>query len=219
MIVAIEKYTSRTKVPRVRRTLTPVWDSKKQPTFVAPVKDAGGRARPQSWQAFSRDGLWNYQRYETGGRTAWRVTYLPTGQTRDDFSGKDDARAATAHRLVDELRTEAFARALRTTLDDPDRPAGHAQLAVHLRLARVVDGQEAKHRCECGGFIGDVTSDGDLAHLDACDLCYTYGRGLPLKTCPNAGQHRFCGDPVPAGWQTGCGLWRQGCCPGDCKPC
>lgn len=204
--------------PKQRRPLTPVWPASKTPTWYAPASDPHGRTRPEHWDLYSRDGLWHYERYENGPRTSWRVVYLPTGQVREGYTGKTAALEATADRLVDQLRGEAFTLALRSRLDDPRRPLGHRWLAIHLRVAGVLAGAEAKHRCVCGGFLATVTTDGDLAHIDACDRCYRYGKTLPRDLCAHADRHRFCGDPAPAGWQNGCGLWQEFCCPGNCRP-
>jgi hypothetical protein len=204
--------------PRPRRKLTPVWPVSKTLTFVAPKSDPFGKSRPEGWDVFSRDGLWHYQRYETGARTAWRIVFLPTGQIVDGFGNVRDARAETAAGLSDRLAGAAFAAALRSRLDDEQRPQGHRQLAIHMRVAGKTTGSEADHRCVCGGFLAVVTSSGDLAHVDACDDCYTPGRGLPAEQCPAAATHRFCGSPLVAGIYPGCGIDRELCCSTGCRP-
>lgn len=183
--------------PRPRRKLTPVQAAGKVSTYTAPVSDPGGRERPQSWDLYSRDGLWHYERQDDGGSTPWAAVFLPTGQRREHFGTVADARAATyGAALVERLRREAFAAALRTGPDGP-RATGHRAVAVHLRLAGLVDGHEAEHRCRCGGYLAVITRRRDLGHLDACEQCYTPGEGLPTALCVRAANHRFCGDPQP----------------------
>lgn len=204
--------------PATRRALTPVWPVEKQTTNVRPVSAPWTKQRPEGWDMFSLDGLWHYQRYETGKATNWRVIFLPTGQMVEGYPAKNDGRADTAAGLQERLAIGAFSLALRSRLDDPDRAQGHRWLATHMRVSGKSAGVEADHRCECGGFLAVVTRGGDLAHVDACDRCYRYGRGLPAQACVNAAGHRFCGDPRVAGVFNGCGLWRELCCPTSCRP-
>lgn len=205
--------------PKPRRELTPIWPASTRTTNRAPVTNPHeGPTRPERWDVYSRDELWHYERQDGLPRIFWTAIFLPTGQRREWLPNLADARAATAAGLVDQLRREAFALALRSRLDDPDREKGHRWLAIHMRVAKTVQGDEADHRCVCGGFLAVVTREGDVAHLDACDRCYTYGRKLPTEQCPAAADHKFCGDPLVAGLQIGCGLWRELCCPGDCMP-
>lgn len=201
--------------PPPRRRKTPVWPADKRPTWFAPKSDPQGRSRPETWDAFSRDGLWHYQRVETKARWAWHAIYLPTGQWRE-FTSLAAAREETQAGLAQQLATEAFSKALRSRYDDPDREDGQRLLAIHLRVSGRTAGEEADHRCQCGGFLGMVTSGGEIAHLDACDHCYTVGAGLPQKRCPKQAEHRFCPIPLVAGMYPGCGLGRELCCPGDC---
>ena len=220
-IIAVEKASAFRSPPQPRRKLTPILDGKKEPTYRAPKSDPFGATRAEGWDVYSRDGLWHYHRLDTGGQRGarWLITLLPTGQTYGPLANRDDARSETASGLLERMRSEAFTLALRSRIDDELRGHGQRWLAIHLRLAGVVKGEEAMHRCVCGGFLSTVTRDGDVAHLDACDRCYTYGsKGLPTEQCPHAGQHRFCNDPLVAGTANGCGLWRTGCCPGNCRP-
>lgn len=201
-VVRVERFNMARSVmgPDPRRGKTLVWPASRKPTWFAPKSDPNGRSRPEEWDLFSRDGLWHYARMETGTRSVWHAIYLPTGQWRE-YGSKNAAREETFAGLAEHLATEAFALALRTELGDRSRPAGHRMLAIHLRMDGRTVGQEADHRCTCGGFLAVVTRSGDLAHLDACERCYTYGRTLPRRRsrCRSRVGHRFCGNPIPAG--------------------
>lgn len=185
--------------PRKRVTrgpMTPVTRVRHN-TFAAPVSDPGGRQRLETWVATSRDGLWRYERDDDGATTPWSVTYLPTGQARDGYGQLDDAREATAGRLLDELRAVAYGAALgpEPTVD------GHRWLAVHMRI---VGGDESDYRCECGGLLVKATRNGSrLAHVDACDECHTHGKAGITAGC--SGSHMFCAAPTPVGCAHGCG--------------
>lgn len=212
--ITVLPHGGRPTAPRARRrrVLTPIWPPTKRPTFIAVVKDAGGRSRPENWDVFSRDGLWHYQRQDDGCRTPWLIIFRPTGQITGEFGTLAASRHETAQpRLLPKLRSEAFTGALRTPVDDPDRADAHRWLAVHMRLQKM-GASEALHRCVCGGYLAPVTRAGDVAHLDACPSCYRPGRGLPEGQCPRAARHRFCGDPLVAGIAAGCGLYRFDCC-------
>jgi hypothetical protein len=181
--------------PRERRKKTPVWPASRRPTWFAPKSDPNGRQRLEAWDLFSRDGRWHYQREETSLRPVWRTIFVPTGQWRE-FASKDTAREETFAGLADELAREAFTLALRTpAAEDGERARGHRLLAIHMRVSGRTRGAECDQRCACGGWLAQVSRAGDLAHLDACERCYTPGQGLPQRRCRDHEQHRFCGRP------------------------
>jgi hypothetical protein len=149
-------------------------------------------------RAESTDGRWEFERtdHET---TLWAATYRPTGQSTGHVYGSlRGACEATAGGLLAEFRTAAFAAALITPTVQ-----GHRWLGVHARIAAGAEA-EADYRCTCGGLLFVATSQEQLAHLDACDECYTHGTG-GVDECDQRDGHRFCATPVPAACAHGCG--------------
>lgn len=237
MTLIVEPRGQRTPRPRqtrpARRALTALARTEKRETFARPAGEPGGETRLEVWTAYSADALWEYHRVDDGALTPWLVRYVPTGQTFEGPGRLSDAREITASGvLLNMFRADAYALAFGEEGGERRRD-GQRWLAIHMRGAGKTTGRDADHRCECGGLLIPATSDGRLAHVDACAECYVYGRGLVGDTCELADGHRFCADPRPVdcGHQVdnrcsspatpnrGAGCGRQGdvdCCGGCC---
>lgn len=179
-----------------RRVLTPIVEPGRAATFLSPVRNPGGPTRLENWHTTSRDGLWSYERIDDVG-TLWRVTYVPTGQTRDGYASLPDARAATAGELPGELRAEALRGAVDVELANDDRARAQRWLGWYLREA-VNGGADLGPivRCQCGGLLVEIGYRGAdcLVHVDACRGCWT--PGAPGFAPAGARcEHRVCGEP------------------------
>ena len=199
-LIVLPRGTRHPVAPRRRGPLTPLGAVVRRDTFTAPVSNPGGATRAEVWSADSADGLWRYERLDEAG-TPWAVTFVPTGQSRRSYTSLDDAREATAGTMLAEFRSWAMAAAFDYDHSDASREAGQRWLAVHLRIAGLGEGGDADWRCQCGGLLVEVTSDGRLGHVDACRACYTYGRGYSgaaAAACEHRTAHRVCGTPWAA---------------------
>lgn len=178
------------------RRLIPIDPPGQAPTR---IDQESGVTRLETWQARSRDGLWLFERIDDVG-TPWRVTYLPTGQTRDWLTSLNDARHLAATVLGDELRAEALRAALDPEAADGDRAAAHGWLGWYLRVA-ANDGADVEPtaRCRCGGLLIDIEYRGadHRVHIAGCDECWTPGVPGFGPLDPEVCNHRVCGTPAP----------------------
>lgn len=188
MHIAVDpRGTRHPATPTTRVAMTPVTRGPAEPTFRAPLR-GDGETRGEAWTARSDDGAWHYLRLDDD-TSPWQVTYVPSGQVVEDlFCTLARARAATVEpATLLALRQAAF----RAALGAAPTVEGARWLAAHLRVAGA---DQPDARCTCGGMLAEVTSDGRLAHLDACERCATVGEA-GIGKCEQAREHRFCATP------------------------
>jgi hypothetical protein len=81
--------TATTRTPKPRRTLTPIAEPVRYPSF------RSGRA--EDWAAVSADGVWKYERLEEV-RTPWSIQHVPSGVEVGTWAGTlAEAREMTAN--------------------------------------------------------------------------------------------------------------------------